>query len=339
MKENELLKVLSEFNKVYLSGPDGEVEIEPQMSIRINNDGADFEMLVSGYTIVCGGKERNVEPEKFPGIIKTVAFFENDEFKLCGIGAERKSYEKYLDDIDFGKISMEGLLEIYGDVADSFSLTSPYNDFGETGEIYSQIDGELAQTAADEIESHLKESLRKQLENCGGLPPFDELYASVVNEYEEYYRNNKEFAEAHGGQVFICDRFAERKTKYTEPSELWHVYHNVEFAANCKRVLEKMINSAVEKPLCAEIENENVLKYNLQDITAGFIWHCTVSGLLSKTFFFELNADTEKWLLRHKDDYDFETLQDLAFYKDGKALFSSCTHERFHNDLREVKNG
>lgn len=100
-----------------------------------------------------------------------------------------------------------------------------------------------------------------------------------------------------------------------------------------------MKNSPVEKPLCAELDGEEVLKFNLQDIKAGFVWHCNVSSELSKTFFFELNEDTKKWLLRHGNDYAFEILQDLAFYNGDKLLFSSCTHERFHTDLREVNYG
>lgn len=343
MTESELLEVLSDFNDVYLSGPDGEVEIEPQMSILMNKDGSDYETRVSGYkiTVHCGAKSRGktVKCKKLLSYIKKKAYFENGEFKLFGIGADRKSYEKYLADNDFNKIDMAGLLDIYGDIANSFSLTCPYNGYDEKGEVLYKISDGLAEIAEREIRLWARNSSREQLKNCENLPPFDELYAEIEREYEEFYLKNEEFAKQHGGNAFICDAFARGETEFTQPSELWHVYNSVEFAANCVRTLRKMKEATAEKPLCTEIDGEEVLKFNLQDVKVGFSWHCTVSSELGKTFFFELNEDTKKWLMRHKDDYDFGTLQDLAFYNGEKILFSSCTHEGFHTDLREVKNG
>lgn len=49
-------------------------------------------------------------------------------------------------------------------------------------------------------------------------------------------------------------------------------------------------------------------------------------------FYFALNEQTTAWLAQFEHDYQFTKLEDLAFYKGDKLLFSSCTHEGFHND-------
>lgn len=334
MKETELLKILAEMNDVYLLGPDGEVEIEPQLSIILAKDGSDYQMRVSGYRVADCRKSRKVKPEKFLKHIKKIAFFKDGEFKLAGIGKSRKSYEEYLADAEFEKIDMAGLIEMFGETADRFSLTCPYNGYNENGRIFYKISAELAGIAEREIKEWAKHVAQKQLKDCDNLPPFAELYAEIEREYRDYYSKNEKFAEEHDGNVFMCDRFSEGKTKFTEPDGLWHVYNNVEFAENCARVLKKMQDSDVEKPLCSELDDEEVLKNNLREVKVGFFWHCTVSGELSKTFFFELNEDTEKWLLQFKNDYDLDNLQDLAFYNGDELLFSSCTHEGFHTRIK-----
>lgn len=66
----------------------------------------------------------------------------------------------------------------------------------------------------------------------------------------------------------------------------------------------------------------------------SFSWHCTM-GPLAKVHRFRLNDKTKKWLKQFKSDYDLEGLEDLALYKGDELLFSSCTHEVFHNDCRK----
>lgn len=63
------------------------------------------------------------------------------------------------------------------------------------------------------------------------IEPLDGLYGEIEREYLDYFSKNEKFAEEHDGNVFMCDRFSDGKTKFTEPDELWHVYNNVEFAA------------------------------------------------------------------------------------------------------------
>ena len=119
--------------------------------------------------------------------------------------------------------------------------------------------------------------------------------------------------------------------------ELWHAYSAVDFTGTCEYILEKLKKEQTERPLTEELESDEnkALKDNLIKTEVTFVWHCTSSSELSKVFYFKLNDDTVEWLKRFKSDYDLELLEDLAFYKKGKLLFSSCTHERFHSDCTE----
>lgn len=326
MTKEELLIVLSGFNGVFLKAEKGEMEIEPQMSIIVKKDGSDYRTEVSGYTIKYGGRTKYLKPKKLLKFIEKHKAVKGVSVKLIGIGHDKISYDQYIADNDFDKIDMAGLLDKYGDIANAFSLTCPY------GNTY-YISEELAEIAQKEITLWCRQAAKRQVKNSDGLPPFEKLYAEIEKEYETYYKEREEFAKEHDGHVFFCDAFAEGKTEHKEPQELWHVYHNAEFAGMCVRRLEEMKNSVKSRDLCEEIKGEEVLIQNLEDIKVSFTWHCTTSGELSKTFFFTLNEETKKWLLQHKNDYDFKILQDLTFYNGSDILFSSCTHGGYHIDL------
>lgn len=136
------------------------------------------------------------------------------------------------------------------------------------------------------------------------------------------------------GNSFFCDEFMRGKTKHIAPKEFWHLYHSVDFVEACAYQLEQQKKFPQTHPAGWEAESIPALKGALISTETTFVWRCTISGGLT----FKLNDETKAWLLTHKDDYDFgekdNYLQDLALYKGDKILFSSCTHEKFHEDRR-----
>jgi len=48
-------------------------------------------------------------------------------------------------------------------------------------------------------------------------------------------------------------------------------------------------------------------------------------------YYFKLNDETKKYLLKFDNDFCLEPLEDLAIYKDNELKFYSCTHERFNS--------
>ncbi len=94
-----------------------------------------------------------------------------------------------------------------------------------------------------------------------------------------------------------------------------------------------------ETPTAEELEQERflALKPYVISVTGSNSWHCTTTGGFYKIFRFRLTEETKIWLLQYKTDYDLVDLEDLAFYKGEKLLFSSCTHEGFHCDYSKDK--
>ena len=70
------------------------------------------------------------------------------------------------------------------------------------------------------------------------------------------------------------------------------------------------------------------LKKYYEKSELSFFTHCSL-GPLQMTLFFELNEDTKQWLGDHSEDgFVVGKLQDLAVYRNGELVYSSCTHEK-----------
>ena len=311
-----------------------EFSAEPQMSYFFDEAQGISEFKATGFELTSGGKTQSYQ--------KIEELFENfvtKQVELISINDMYCSLEEYEEEKAFENIDMEDLLKIYLPIADSFSLNCPYNDGYDAEHRYGiySISDELAKKAIDGLASVMEETSRKQYaqiseEERVKLPPFDRLYKEIGEECAAFRKKNSKKAEKFDGNVFFCDIFGTKKSKYKEPPELWHLYHAVDFVETCRFGLDKMKENAEQRSLLAELDGEEYgeLKGSLIKTDVTFSWHCTTSGQLTKVFYFALNDGTVEWLKRHKNDYDFNKLQDLAFYRDGKCVFSSCTHEGYH---------
>lgn len=334
--EKSQLKQLLEQDSVSVEFCAGEhtYSAEPLMVFSVNEKTGEADFKISGFTLNCNEKISNFD--NFEDFYKQ---FEGKDCRLIRIDGKFDSIEDFEKQKQFDNINTEGLLETFLPVADSFSLTCPYNggyDREHTFGIY-KLDKRLADAALKQVYCYSKDFSKKQFEAIPEkekkkLPPFETLYDEVLKECLLYRKKHSGTLAECGGQAFFCDEFGRGKTKYKKPENLWHVYASVDFAETCKYVLEQMQANALERSLDCELDDPEYaeLKNSVIRIDVGFIWHCTVSGLLSKTYFFKLDESTVKWLKKFKNDYEFSGLEDLAFYKDGEVIFSSCTHERFH---------
>ncbi len=333
--ESLLFTLLEEDRADTVVEADGKVyKIEPQ--ITVDFDGSVFEEKISGYRAVSCGKEYGCAD--FKELLKLVR--KNGDVKIVSAGGFA-SLEEYLADKKFKTIGMAELLEKYLPSADEFSLTAPFNEYD--GEhpygIYRVGEREAAAAAAKLSEYTKKTALAAYGRLTEGqkrqLPPFERLYAEVKEEYSKYAAGRAEFMEANGGSVFFGDEFAKGNAKYSKFKELWHMYEAVDFEGTCLFCLGKMRQNIKIRPDDYELGLECYapLKGAHRRTEVGFVWHCTASGRLAKTMYFSLNGGSIGWLKALKDDYDMGILEDLAFYKEGKCIFSSCTHERYHTDL------
>ena len=237
------------------------------------------------------------------------------------------------------KMSMSELIKFFKDKSDMFSLTSLYNSGYDINHPFGKykLNQQMADKIIDETYKYFQknnkriyEKLNKQKYN---LPTFEKFIEHIES------INKIDFTKIKDGMNLVenclCDKFSLKQLQYKEPVELWHIYHNYDFLNSVKYSAMNMVKLTEERPLDYELYLGKFkdLKNSLIKIDVTHIWHCTISGQLSKVFYFKLNKESINWLLQHKNIYDFKWLDDLAFYKNNKCIFSSCTHEGFYDFL------
>lgn len=332
LKENFVDATVEAGGKIY--------RIEPQVSVNFKN--GTFETRVEAFKVFCGDKETSCG--SFEGLLKLLTGKGGEQIKIVAAG-NFESYAEYLADEQFKKIDMAGLLEKYLPIADEFSLTTTFNSYDEghpcgifkvgesqAAEAAKGI-GEYAKNSALSAYKRLTDGQKRE------IPPFEELYAAIKEEYRLYASARAEVMEKHGGSVFFGDEFSRGNAKYSKYEGLRGAYYAVDFEGACLFNLEKMKKNTKIRPDDWELALEYYapLKSSLKRIETGFAWHCTALAQLSKTMYFELNGGSISWLKGLKNDYDMRRLEDLAFYRSGKCVFSSCTHEQFHRDFSAEK--
>ncbi len=251
--------------------------------------------------------------------------------KISGFG----TLEEFYDERKFRDATMDELLEKYAD-CNEFSLTC-------------SEDGIITRAQADEIIEKERESAEKECkvyyDTAVGkvdLPPFETVLKEVRDECAEFtVKKRKKFPEKKYGKYiagFICDFVADEKTKYFGDDFWWHFY----IALGRERDNIDYINDRVSIAESGEdvfaLSDCGWLREKVLRVDTGFENHCTKTSELLTTYYFPLDETTRRWLAGKKDDFDFDYgcgFADLAFYKNGKIRFSSCTHEHFHNDVSE----
>lgn len=230
------------------------------------------------------------------------------------------------------KISMQELLEKFKD-SEMFSLTGDISGVKITVNDKFQV--------LKEIKEVNKDCLRKQYNDLKErvlLIPFDELYQEIEKEcliFKEQYK--AKYLKKYGifNNSFIGDHVEKDTKYYNPPGYFWSFYHSVGLNLDREEYLDELIKENNQlTPL--DIIGDKVLKDNLVKYEISFFNHCTERSILMINYYFYLNEDTKKWLLQFTNDFEITgNLEDLAFYKNGEIVFSSCTHEQF-NSLDET---
>lgn len=231
---------------------------------------------------------------------------------------------------------MKKILEKYS-ACEMFSLSTGYNNEGITAE-----DAQKALKILHESNrKYLKKMYEKNREQYQ-LLEFDVLYQEVkegcLQLKSKMEASEKEDKEDAFSYETICD-YVGMSTKYSRPNELfWHFYDMIGRELLEEQFLKEKMEQCCKKNPYYILEEKVYLP--LKPWAVGyeysFITHCTEGGL-SNTIYFKLNKETKAWLMQFKNDFEIKgELDDLAFYKGGEIVFSSCTHERFHLDIEKL---
>ena len=287
-------------------------------------------ITVDGYTATCEKMTENFASfEKLCEGLEKIGAADGKAMFLVKCG-NFGSVAEYEAQGQFDALDMAGILDFYPE-ADEFELVDPY-----------PAHVKLADEEAEKLQQECRRSAKLEAERLydrlgpdakAALPEFEELWREIGEETKAFFKKVKYKKLKKGASPFICDHVGE-DTKYGEPAEFfWHAYHGYEMAEHqCEQA--EALKLADGKDVLLEDAKFEPLKPHLISSRYTFEWHCT-SGPLAKLYRFKLNERTKKWLRQYKSDYDLEELQDLALYKGDEILFSSCTHEVFHSDLRK----
>lgn len=323
--------------------PDKSCRIGFDMDLVITESGG--ELKIVGYNVELNQKEELIEIS-FKEIDKLLAYLKKeqvigDDVTVIEYNNRYQTYQQYKDGLAFDNIDMTGLLEKYLPHADRFSLTCPYDTNGDIEHPFgtSRLNKEHADYAEKKVREWTMQNLKRVYAKIGdgqeSLPPFDTLIENITNEIVSYRATlSEEEIGDYGGSGFMCDKFSMGEAHYKSPQELWHFYNSLDNLFMYRWIADIM-QKGTARPLDAELNSEyySPLKQDLIDIEVTFCWHCTTSSQLSKVFYFRITDNSVAWLKKLKNDYDMAELEDLAFYNGDKLLFSSCTHEGFHNDF------
>ena len=91
---------------------------------------------------------------------------------------------------------------------------------------------------------------------------------------------------------------------------------------------EKYLSNGVLDPM--DVVPKELKEYLLY-YEVSFHNEVSTRSILMINYYFVLNDATKKYLLKFKDDFNMDELEDLTLYKDDQVLFYSCTHEKFNS--------
>ena len=250
------------------------------------------------------------------------------------------------------ELTMKDILEKYSD-CDMFSLTGEIYNYNITEKEYLDALKAIKNKQKKEIKNFYDEH-KSEFES---YPSFEELYSDIEKECYEYNseENKKRYLEEKFDKRFYYEYkkmlMSDKKIKKIREN-FFHcsfivdeVGKTTKYGNGCTRLF-RIFYSRISMLIDRENEKNNFcfndgkepikqvprklrdycLKYEI-----SFFNEVTESSRLMINYYFPLNENTKKYLLKYKTDFDLQELQDLTIYKNNKVKFYSCTHEKFNS--------
>jgi len=225
--------------------------------------------------------------------------------------------------------------------------------------------------ALEKIEDYIKEKIRKiyedNKEKFANYPEFDKLYDEIKKECKNFdcEENRQFYINKHYGDdkierykkiglseaeinemknnFFQCSFITSnvgKSTKYgyEHRNFFWLFYHDVAMMIDRENDKKNYCIGSGKSPI-EQIPDE--LKEHFLYYEISYYNSVTISGGLMINYYFKLNEETKKYLLKFKNIYELRGLDDLTLYKDNEIKFYSCTHEKFNSmcdDYRDMTN-
>ena len=183
---------------------------------------------------------------------------------------------------------------------DKFSLTGPISKEDDSESYYEFLDKLKKATPIERVK--LEEQRTK-------------YFTVTEKEYDEALNEYREYTKKHGkDHVFYKDA------------------HNI--------ILEKLKTKYCNNGMNPIEQVPEELKKCLLYHKVSFYNPVSISKVPLINYYFELNDEAKKYLLKFRNDFDIQKsgLEDLALYKDNELKFASCSHEERNTERINYKD-
>lgn len=249
-------------------------------------------------------------------------------------------------------MTMNEILEKYSD-CDMFSLTGDIYNYSITEQEYLNA----LRKAKNKNKKEIKSFYDEHKSEFGNYPDFDKLYSEIEKECYEY--NSEENKKKYLDEKFDKRIYFEYKKMHMSDRKIKKIRENF---FRCSFIVDEIGKTTRYGKECPKlfiifyskismlIDRENEMnsfcfnhgKNPIKQVPRSLRKYCsryeilffnevTESSKLMINYYFSLNENTKKYLLKFKTDFDLKKLQDLAIYKNNKIKFYSCTHEGFNS--------
>ncbi len=302
--------------RLKLESENQQASINKNLVIEVVQDGESYKAVTKdlGFIVKFSSSANPVKCADYDAVEELLfenGFLKENQAQIVLINDNFSTFDEYLKAKKLENATMAEILGLTSS-ADRFSLSLRLTDFG-----ISNLDASVAyQNLSAKVFSELQHIFNKIPKNKK-TASFETVLAEIIDEVSK-------------NMPFVCDLVAEGKTKYGQ--EYWHFYSLIEFIFNAKITLEKLKSQPIS-PLTDILKDYPLLFDNLVDAKVSFFNEVTLSSEPIIVFTFKLTEKTKSYLLSFENDYKISPFEDLAIYFGEKLLFSSCTHEGFHDFL------
>ena len=239
-------------------------------------------------------------------------------------------YSKYIYEVEC--IPYDELIDGLIETCDSFSLVTFFTPFANSLAEYKEygISEEESKKILEELNAvYIEQSKirwdRTPEETKDRLPDFEKILDDAVA-----YR--KKISASSETEDEFSEKFDLNHSRYSESSSFVRCMYSDQYSYGRTEFIHKeMIKNENERDVLEELKrfnNELLLKNHIR-YELSHSWPFTITSELMIIHYFKCNEETKKWLKRRKDIFDFDVLEDLDFFRDGRCVMGVCTHEEW----------
>lgn len=246
----------------------------------------------------------------------------------------KKELSKYLMD-SYNKYKDEYSLPSFDILWDN--IVNEVDDYGKSHADTIKSDDVYKERLAflDSLKDFQKGAKDGSIKDAKGLDLMDD----VIKEYESMLGSKEETTDVVNYNYDEILKVVGKETKYSNPKDFFVDFYS--YVGDYLLYRDAAYSYESNGDL---LKLDDVLEKNLIRKEISFSNEANLREFMMCNYYFKLNDETKKWLLKFDNDFELykydkdtfmgeavEGLEDLTLYKDSKVLFVSNSHERYNS--------